>query len=97
MENAIKNIQKVKVIKQKIPRALKVAVWNKWIGEDIGKAKCLCCNLSDITQMKFACGHIVAESKGGDLSVNNLKPIYQFCNSSMGITDMNEFIKYCGF
>ena len=34
--------------KTTIPKALKIAVWNKYIGEEIGKSKCLCCNLTDI-------------------------------------------------
>ena len=38
--------------KQIIPKALKISVWNKYIGEEIGKAKCLCCNITDITQQK---------------------------------------------
>lgn len=47
-------MQKTK--KKTIPKSLKIAVWNKYIGEDIGKAKCLCCNLTDITQLKFHTG-----------------------------------------
>lgn len=78
--------------KKKIPIALKRKVWSKWIGEDIGKTKCLCCKLTDITQMNFSCGHIMAESKGGELNVDNLKPICASCNSSMGNQNMEEFI-----
>ena len=47
--------------------------------------------------MSFHCGHIIAESKGGELSVNNLKPICQSCNSSMGTQNMDEYIKKYGF
>lgn len=83
---------KTKVKKKTIPKPLKKLVWNKYIGEEIGKAKCLCCKLTDITQLSFHCGHIISEKNGGDLSVNNLKPICQSCNSSMGIQNMNEFI-----
>lgn len=77
--------------KKTIPLALKKLVWNKYIGEDIGKAKCLCCGLTDILQISFHCGHIVAEVEGGDLSINNLMPICQNCNSSMGSTNLLEF------
>jgi len=45
--------------KKTIPKALKIAVWNKYIGEEIGKAKCSCCNITDITQLKFHTGHII--------------------------------------
>ena len=83
--------------KKPIPVALKRKVWNKWVGEDTGKAKCMCCQLTDITQLSFHCGHIVAEAAGGELKVDNLKPICQSCNSSMGTTNMDEFIQKYGF
>ena len=79
--------------KKGIPSTIKRLVWNKNIGEEIGKAKCYCCKSTDITQSSFHCGHVVAESKGGQTQVNNLKPICQNCNSSMGTRDMNEFMK----
>ena len=41
--------------------------------------------------MSFHCGHIIAEAKGGETIVSNLKPICQNCNSSMGTTN-NYFI-----
>jgi hypothetical protein len=66
-------MQKTK--KKTIPKSLKIAVWNKYIGEDIGKAKCLCCNLTDITQLKFHTGHVIAEANGGESNIDNLRPI----------------------
>ncbi len=81
-----------KTKKQKIPAALKAKVWNHWIGEEIGKIKCLCCDNNYITQSSFSCGHIIPESKGGELSIHNLKPICHLCNSSMYNTNMNEFV-----
>ena len=79
--------------KKPISATIKRLVWNTNIGEDIGKSKCMCCNSTDITQMSFNCGHIVAEANGGDTIVSNLKPICQNCNSSMGIKNMEEFMK----
>jgi hypothetical protein len=81
-----------KAKKKKISAAIKKLVWNINIGEDIGKSKCMCCQSTDITQMSFNCGHIVAEAKGGATIVSNLKPICQNCNSSMGTINMNEFM-----
>ena len=49
----------------------------------IGKYKCCCCELTDITQSKFHCGHIISEVNGGELHVDNLKPICARCNLSM--------------
>jgi 5-methylcytosine-specific restriction endonuclease McrA len=95
--NEIHNIElgfiKKKYKKKAIPLALKKLVWNKYIGEEIGKAKCLCCGLTDISQISFNCGHIVAEVNGGNMCIDNLMPICQNCNSSMGSTNLLEFKK----
>jgi hypothetical protein len=85
--------KKLKYKKKKIPATLKRLVWNKWIGEEIGKFKCLCCNITDITQLSFNCGHIIPECKGGETILSNLKPICQNCNSSMGTMNMDDFMK----
>ena len=100
---ALDNIKKLPEIKQKetkpktkkksISSTIKKLVWNTNIGEDIGKAKCLCCKSTDITQLSFNCGHIIAESNGGDTIVSNLRPICQNCNSSMGTKNMNDFME----
>ncbi len=78
--------------KKTISSTIKKLVWNTNIGEEIGKSKCLCCKSTDITQLSFNCGHIIAESNGGDTIVSNLKPICQNCNSSMGTKNMNDFM-----
>lgn len=79
--------------KKTISATIKRLVWNTNIGEDVGKSKCMCCYSTDITQMSFNCGHIVAEANGGETIVSNLKPICQNCNSSMGTKNMEEFMK----
>jgi hypothetical protein len=84
---------KPKTKKKSISSTIKKLVWNTNIGEDIGKAKCLCCKSTDITQLSFNCGHIIAEANGGETIVSNLKPICQNCNSSMGIKNMNDFME----
>jgi len=92
-DNKTKEPIKKPVKKQTIPKPLKKLVWNKYIGEEIGKTKCLCCKLTYITQLSFHCGHIISEKNGGEMEIDNLKPICQSCNSSMGIQNMDEFIK----
>ena len=79
--------------KKPISVTIKRLVWNTHIGEEIGKAKCMCCKVTDITQMSFNCGHIIAEANGGETIVSNLKPICQNCNSSMGTKNMEDFMK----
>jgi len=75
---------KKSVAKAKIPAALREEVWRHWMGEAF-KAKCCvtwCTN--HITAFDFAVGHNVPESKGGSLTLSNLRPICARCNSSMG-------------
>ena len=88
----IKEPSNKNIKKKPIPSTVKKLVWNTNIGEEIGKTKCLCCRSTDITQMSFNCGHIIAEANGGNTIVSNLKPICQNCNSSMGTKNMNEFM-----
>ena len=78
--------------KKSIPLPLKNKVWHRWIGRHIGISVCLCCKINEISQMSFHAGHIIAEKNGGKLTVDNLKPICQSCNSSMKTQNMNEFI-----
>ena len=70
--NKMNNTNK-KIKRKTIPHTLKRKVWAYWIGETIGKTKCLCCNLSDITQMTFHCGHIISV-------YNNEKIVLQILN-----------------
>jgi 5-methylcytosine-specific restriction endonuclease McrA len=81
----------IKYKKKYISSTLKRLVWNKWIGEEIGKAKCCCCNTTDIVQISFHAGHIIAEVNGGKTSISNLMPICQNCNSSMGRKNLYDF------
>lgn len=82
----------VKKKKKTISSTIKKLVWNTNIGEEIGKSKCYCCKSTDITQISFNCGHVIAEANQGETIVSNLKPICQNCNSSMGTKNMNEFM-----
>lgn len=93
MNNNTNNYTKPTYRKTPISSTLKRLVWNKYISEEIGKAKCYCCNLSDITQQSFHCGHVNAEKKGGKTTLSNLRPICQNCNSSMGTKNMHKFME----
>jgi hypothetical protein len=89
-------ITKVKKYKKNtIPIVIRRKVWAKHVGEDIGKTKCHCCGLNNITQLCFSVGHIIPESKGGTLNVDNLLPICVHCNSSCGTNNLVDFISYC--
>jgi 5-methylcytosine-specific restriction endonuclease McrA len=87
------NYIKPKYKKETIPKSLKIVVWNKYFGEATGKIKCPCCNITEITQLKFHCGHIIAEKNGGTLNIDNLMPICESCNKSMGTQNLHDFRK----
>jgi len=79
-------------VKDNIPKIKKQEIWEHYIGIDIGRTKCLCCNLNDINQFSFHNGHILAKSKGGDMSKQNLVPICSQCNGSMHDENMIDFM-----
>ena len=77
--------------KKAIPKHVKTLVWNRYIGADKAKAPCMSCRQEEIGIRSFHCGHVIAEAKGGDMTINNLRPICAACNGSMGTMSMNEF------
>lgn len=83
--------------KEKIPQAVRVAVWNKYIGRDRYSNECYigCGNL--IQQNNFECGYIISEKKGGKITMQNLRPICNICNKSIGTKNMMDFIEKYGF
>jgi hypothetical protein len=83
--------------KKSIPLSLKALVWNKYIGEEKGTGYCQCCRKNVIKQISFHCGHIISERNGGSTTLNNLIPLCQTCNLSMGKQNMNDFVKKYGF
>lgn len=76
-----------------ISKSLKTSIWDANIGNNIRAALCICCNNTEIKVENFHAGHIVAESLGGETDQNNLLPICATCNTSMGSTHMNDFVK----
>ena len=82
--------------KKKIGTPLRKKVWDTYVGRKIGVAKCHCCNTDEISQSNFACGHVKSEHDGGDLDIENLRPICTTCNSAMGTCNMIEYMKEQG-
>jgi hypothetical protein len=75
-----------KTNKVKISPKLRIQVWRKEFGvDDSGICPFYKCE-NKITNDKngFQCGHIVAESKGGETVLDNLRPICKDCNCKMG-------------
>lgn len=79
--------------KEKIPSAVRKIVWNTYIGKDNPNGKCLCCDAEDISSTNFECGHIKSEKNGGEVNVENLRPICGHCNKSIGGNNMDEFME----
>ena len=83
--DTIPSIKRIKPSrKQKIPVAIREAVWIKRCGK-VFEHKCLtswCPNT--ITVFDFQSGHNIPESKGGPLTIENLYPLCARCNTSMG-------------
>jgi 5-methylcytosine-specific restriction endonuclease McrA len=69
--------------KQKIPKAVKEQLWLRDMGRVYdGKCKTAWCS-NKVTAFDFQAGHIVAESKGGPTTLDNLVVICSRCNLSM--------------
>jgi len=81
--------------KKTVPKVMRDLAWNKWIGENVAKHTCMCCEINEIRMNSFHCGHVLAEANGGKTSVDNLRPICAACNLSMGTENMTDFKKRC--
>jgi hypothetical protein len=91
-------IAKPDILKKKsIPKVVKDLAWNKWVGEDVARTRCLCCGVNEIKMSSFHCGHVMAEANGGSMTVDNLRPICAACNLSMKTENLEDFKKRCGF
>jgi HNH endonuclease len=77
--------------RKNIPKHIKTLVWNKYIGAGVAESKCISCRQERIENRSFHCGHVLAEAKGGDMTINNLRPICSHCNLAMGTRSMSEF------
>jgi len=86
------------VIKQKstrkkaIPKVIREKVWRTYMGDHSGKGKCFCCNHTELTSFQFECGHVISEYNGGDVNIENLRPICSLCNKSMGKINMIDYM-----
>ena len=86
---------KKKVKKEKIPATLKNILWHKYFETSL-TGMCQCCKVETISKAIFDAGHIISEKNGGKVVLDNLKPICKLCNSSMGRTNMDDFMKKYG-
>lgn len=69
--------------KEVFPDWFKTRIWRKYNG-DAEKVKCPVCSDSMISPESFSAGHILPESRGGIMSIENIMAICPECNSQMG-------------
>ena len=79
--------------KKKIPKKVKNDSWDCYVGKNVATTKCICCRISEINAKDFVAGHIISEYNRGEVVVDNLMPVCQACNSSMGVTNMEDYVK----
>jgi hypothetical protein len=79
------------ITKNRIPKILKDAVWETYIGNTV-KGSCYVCK-KEITNTTFQAGHIKSEYAGGEITVENLRPTCKSCNVKTGVFNMEEIKK----
>lgn len=89
----VKRVTRSSNKRSSIPKAIREQVWDKYIGESQSSALCIICNHRKINMRKFHCGHIVSDKDGGTATVDNLLPICEPCNLSMGSNHMDMYVK----
>jgi hypothetical protein len=83
------NIQTKKTI---IPIGVKNQTWTTYIGK-VFEIECPICNINIINICNFECAHVTAQSKDGQHTVDNLRPICSPCNKRMNNNDFYEWTK----
>lgn len=71
-------------------KVIRDKIWSIWCCD---KRICFACE-SEISKDDWHCGHILAESKGGNASLDNLRPLCPDCNRKMRTTHMYRYIIY---
>jgi 5-methylcytosine-specific restriction endonuclease McrA len=82
---------------RKVPKGVRIDVWDHYIGSEIASHKCLCCKKTTISQSMFECGHVVSIKDGGTEEIENLRPICSKCNKSMSTQNMKEYVLKYGY
>jgi hypothetical protein len=73
-----------------IPKALRLTVWNTYIGTRKRYGECCICR-GNIENTNFECGHIISVANGGETTIDNLLPICSACNKSIGAENIPDF------
>lgn len=74
-----------------LTKNLRHKVWEQFNGRLLD-GKCFSCD-GKITFENFHAGHIISKKEGGKKTLDNLRPLCQSCNCSMGSEHMFEYIR----
>ena len=86
-------LRRRKARRKGVPKSVKLAAWNRYVGASVARTKCICCQEREISMAVFEAGHVVAEAEGGSATVANVLPICGLCNKSMATRPMAAFVK----
>jgi hypothetical protein len=75
---------------QRIPVAVRDAVWSKRNSEHMITGECYVCG-HVLHRRDMECGHVVAAFEGGAAVLSNLEPICKPCNGDMGIRNLESY------
>lgn len=78
--------------KRAIPPDIKVAVWNRYIGERVFTSQCSYCRVATITKDTFKCKRIIPISKGGTTTVDNMIPVCITCCERINARDISGLV-----
>ena len=81
----------------KLKKMVRIKVWNSWIGTDKRYGVCQICLDEPISITCFHVGHIQSWNRGGLSRLDNLLPVCQSCNDSMGTANVIDSMNQWGF
>lgn len=79
-----------------ISKSLRRAVWNTYASRHRRIWWCYVGCGDEINIDNFHCGHVIAAANGGPESIENLRPICENCNKTMGVQNLMEYVEKCG-
>ena len=85
-----------KIEKKTIPKPVRNTVWETQF-PNLLTGTCYCCKKGIKYSEQWDCGHIKSSADGGQIIADNLRPLCQTCNRSMGAKNMHDFMKEHGY
>ena len=76
--------------KRSIPKVIKTQTWLQYFGKCFEHV-CWCCEHTVIQVTDFHAAHVIPESRGGTVTVANLRPTCSACNHSCYDMNLNLF------